>query len=96
MDFLGVNHYTTFLVSESNDIFPVPSFQNDVGVSYTQNKSWPVGSAPWLRVEPTGFRKKMNWIKSYTNNFPVIITENGYADNGELEDVDRINYHKVR
>ncbi|EEB13471.1 beta-glucosidase, putative [Pediculus humanus corporis] len=93
LHFLGVNHYSTYLTTPSNEIYPVPSYMNDLGVSFSQNSSWPPSSASWLKVEPIGFRKKLNWIKNYTRNFPIIITENGYADDGKLCDTERINYH---
>ena len=95
LHFLGVNHYSTYLTTPSNEIYPVPSYMNDLGVSFSQNSSWPPSSASWLKVEPIGFRKKLNWIKNYTRNFPIIITENGYADDGKLCDTERINYHSV-
>ncbi|KAK6640646.1 hypothetical protein RUM44_012343 [Polyplax serrata] len=94
LDFIGINHYTTYLTASSNDISKFPSFKNDMGVTFSQNKSWPGSAVSWLHVEPIGFRKKLNWLKHYTNNFPILITENGYADFGELEDTKRIEYYK--
>lgn len=44
---------------------------------------------------PEGLRKQLAWIKNEYGDPPMIITENGYADNGQLEDYDRINYIKV-
>jgi len=35
------------------------------------------------------------WIKNEYGNPPMIITENGYGDSGELDDFDRISYIKV-
>lgn len=35
----------------------------------------------------------IRWIKNNYNNVPVIITENGWSDTGELEDNGRIEYY---
>jgi beta-glucosidase/6-phospho-beta-glucosidase/beta-galactosidase len=43
---------------------------------------------------PVGLRGILNWFKMEYNNIPVLITENGWSDNGELEDNDRIEYLK--
>jgi beta-glucosidase/6-phospho-beta-glucosidase/beta-galactosidase len=45
-----------------------------------------------LQVVPWGFIKLLNWIAKEYNNPPVLITENGYADDGELNDRDRVDY----
>lgn len=36
-----------------------------------------------------------SWIKTQYGNPEVIITENGWSDDGELEDVGRIEYLRV-
>jgi len=35
------------------------------------------------------------WIKNEYGNPPMFITENGFGDNGQLDDLDRISYIKV-
>lgn len=47
-----------------------------------------------LKVVPWGFRRILKWV-SDTYNTTIIVTENGYSDYGELEDVDRIVYTQV-
>jgi beta-glucosidase/6-phospho-beta-glucosidase/beta-galactosidase len=49
-----------------------------------------------LQVVPWGFRKLLNWISKEYNNPPVMITENGFPDRGELYDRDRVHYLIVR
>lgn len=96
-DFFALNHYSSALVS-SHD-FPVtdpPSFNKDLGVRLRQDPKWKPSKAPWLKVVPWGFRKLLNWIKEKYDNPLVYVTENGYADSGELQDVSRIDYHRVR
>jgi beta-glucosidase/6-phospho-beta-glucosidase/beta-galactosidase len=48
-----------------------------------------------LQVIPWGFRKLLNWIAKEYNNPPVMITENGYSDYGDLNDRERIDYLAV-
>jgi len=43
-----------------------------------------------LQVVPWGLRNTLNWIKKEYGNIPVLITENGYADYGEIDDRDRV------
>lgn len=49
---------------------------------------------PILQVVPWGFRNVLNWIKQ-SYNASVFVTENGYSDAGETEDVDRVVYFQV-
>lgn len=94
-DFFGLNHYTSLMATSSNAIFPVPSYWNDVGAFVYKDPSWAGSAAPWLNVVPWGFRKLLKWIKVEYNNPEIYVTENGYADYGELNDEKRIDYHKV-
>nr|CAI5851418.1 unnamed protein product [Callosobruchus analis] len=92
-DFLGLNHYHTWLV-EPND-FPVdgePSFQKDKGTKMRQDPNW----KPSPDIVPWGLRKLLNWIKKKYNNPLIYITENGYKDmTGTLEDNDRVTFLKL-
>jgi hypothetical protein len=49
----------------------------------------------YSQVVPWGFRKVLNWIANEYNNPPVLIKENGFSDNGELNDRGRVDYHIV-
>lgn len=50
-DFLGLNHYTTYLVSKGNGKISVqPSYNEDMGVVITQKPEWPKSNSTWLRV----------------------------------------------
>jgi hypothetical protein len=44
---------------------------------------------------PWGFRKLLNWIAKEYNNPPVLITENGFSDRGEINDGDRVYFYIV-
>ncbi|XP_049836420.1 myrosinase 1-like [Schistocerca gregaria] len=91
-DFIGINTYTTTIV-EPGDSGGVPSFELDTGVIRYQNESWPGSSASWLKVVPWGFRKLLNWMSNEYPGYPIVVTENGYGDWGELDDQRRIDYY---
>lgn len=48
------------------------------------------------KVIPKGFRNILNWIHNTYDAPDIYITGNGYSDNGELDDQERIDYHLVR
>jgi beta-glucosidase/6-phospho-beta-glucosidase/beta-galactosidase len=43
---------------------------------------------------PDGLHKLLLWIKDHYNNPSVVIAENGYSDDGQTDDYDRISYMK--
>ncbi|CAH0725205.1 unnamed protein product, partial [Brenthis ino] len=95
-DFFGINHYTTYLMSPSSmePTWKVPSMDHDTGVKAEQDPQWPIPGAEWLAVYPPGFRKLLNWItKNYGTKIPIIVTENGVSDSGELNDYVRVSYY---
>lgn len=49
----------------------------------------------YLKVVPWGFTNTLKWIKDRYGDVPIIVTENGFPDEGEEDDQDRISYHKV-
>ena len=44
---------------------------------------------------PWGFGKLLNWIAKEYKNPPVLITENGFSDHGEIDDGDKVNFYIV-
>lgn len=90
-DFLGLNHYTSYLLSpdESNNI---PSRSRDSGTKMEQDPTWPGSSAPWLKIVPWGMRKLIVEATKRYPGYDILITENGYADDGLLQDDSRIDY----
>nr|APM84101.1 GH1 beta-glucosidase [Microcerotermes annandalei] len=88
-DYLGLNHYTTFFTLQSKE---ESMFLKDTGVANIQDDKYPSAASEWLQVVPWGFRKLLNWIAKKYNNPPIVITENGFSDHGELNDRDRVNY----
>lgn len=95
-DFIGLNHYSTYL-AEGVPISPSApvSHEKDLGAYQIQDPSWKPSAAGWLKDVPWGFRKLLNWVKKEFNNPLLYITENGFADLGELDDEGRIHYYKV-
>nr|ATP16791.1 multidomain GH1 [Lyrodus pedicellatus] len=93
-DFLGLNHYTTnrakYRVCGENDT----GYYCDMEVESDQDPSWPGSGSVWLKVNPPGFRRLLNYIKDNYNNVPVFVTENGVTDNnGTVNDGHRISYY---
>ncbi|CAK1602507.1 unnamed protein product [Parnassius mnemosyne] len=92
-DFMGLNHYTTYLIAQGDGkIYPQPSFNTDMGVVTTQKQEWPKSNSTWLRVVPWGFRRALNYIKQKYNNPPVFVTENGISLERSNRDVRRVGY----
>ena len=50
----------------------------------------------FFKVVPWGLRKLLNWVAREYANPLVLITENGYSDNGQMEDMERIRFINVR
>ncbi|XP_049938862.1 lactase-like protein [Schistocerca serialis cubense] len=90
--FFGFNSYATLMVS-SQEYGISPSMQHDTGVFRMSNYTYPVSAAFWLTVVPWGFRKIINWVSTRYPNYPIIVTENGYAEYGDLDDQERISYY---
>ncbi|CAI6360889.1 unnamed protein product [Macrosiphum euphorbiae] len=93
-DFYAFNHYSSRLVTqESGD---PDSYYNSIANYYASvDESWPKSSpASWLITAPVGLKKLLVWIKNEYGNPPMFITENGFGDNGQLDDLDRISYIK--
>ncbi|XP_018565386.1 myrosinase 1-like [Anoplophora glabripennis] len=94
-DFLGFNCYTSFLVENvAEDTSEKTSFHKDLRVKTYQDKSWERGKSSWLGIYPEGTRKLLKWVKENYDDPEIIITENGFSDNGELNDVKRIKYYQ--
>jgi beta-glucosidase len=94
-DFFGLNHYTTSLVEQGAWATNETSFDRDQDTIQSADPSWPESSLGWLKVVPWGFRKSLNWIKQQYGDVRIWITENGYADLGQLDDQDRTGFYRV-
>ncbi|XP_023717245.1 myrosinase 1 isoform X2 [Cryptotermes secundus] len=90
-DFLGLNYYTARIARAPEAVTDINSVA-DNNVILRTDPRWPASASAHLKVVPLGFRKLLNWIKRAYNNTPVLITENGFSDRGEIEDINRIKY----
>ncbi|CAN0896450.1 Beta-glucosidase 40 [Linum grandiflorum] len=88
LDFVGINHYTTFYASNSSSGI-VNFLLNDTladsdTVAFPFKNGKAIGeraNAIWLYMVPQGMRSLMNYVKQrYGGNLPVYITENGMDD----------------
>ncbi|CRK95547.1 CLUMA_CG009012, isoform A [Clunio marinus] len=96
-DFLGYNYYSSRLVRlNTSDFDPnaVPSWLSDTRLIYETEPSWKQAKSSWLYSVPQGLHDVLVWFKNQYNNPLVLITENGWSDDGRLDDNDRIEYLK--
>lgn len=93
-DFLGLNYYSSGISEPAIDLEnrPMPSYERDENVTLTYNESWPVAKSDWLYSIPEGLTELLKYIQINYNGTKVIITENGWSDDGQLNDRDRIIY----
>ncbi|XP_072981376.1 beta-glucosidase 6 [Typha angustifolia] len=108
LDFVGINHYTTYY-AKNNSTGIIGFLFNDtladsgaITLPFKDGKA--IGdkaSSIWLYIVPQGMRSLMNYIKQKYGNPLVIITENGMDDPNNpfistkhaLKDEKRITYH---
>lgn len=93
VDFLGLNYYTSRIVSPglySPDA--APSYDKDLNVTVSVDSEWIRAKSSWLYSVPEGLYHLLLWIKQRYNSPLIYITENGWSDEGETNDLDRVNY----
>ncbi|XP_021938454.1 myrosinase 1-like isoform X2 [Zootermopsis nevadensis] len=90
-DFFGLNYFTSRSARAPK---PTPDLEDraDIDVTFGALPNASESAAPSFQVVPWGLRKMLNWIKTEYDNVPVVIAENGFSDNGEVEDSERIRY----
>ncbi|XP_057481585.1 beta-glucosidase 40-like [Actinidia eriantha] len=108
LDFIGINHYTTFYAKpNTTNIIGVllnDSIADSGAITLPFRDGKPIGdraNSIWLYIVPHGIRSLMNYIKQKYGNPQVIITENGMDDANSplislkdaLKDEKRIKYH---
>ncbi|KAF9414420.1 hypothetical protein HW555_007674, partial [Spodoptera exigua] len=90
-DFLGMNHYTTFLVQHSKEKFEGPSVEDDRNTIYSQGPEWISGKSSWLKSAPYGLYKALIHLNLNYDYLPIIITEHGWSTNKGLGDQSRVD-----
>lgn len=89
-DFLGMNHYTTFLATPARDEHKSPSFADDLGVHLTHGAEWIASKSPWLKNAPYGIYKACVNINQEYDYPPVFITEHGWSTGPGRRDTRRV------
>ncbi|XP_071181431.1 lactase/phlorizin hydrolase-like [Mytilus edulis] len=93
-DFIGINHYTTNLVSQKEQSVEEPHYERDQDIDVSYSSCWRESQSGWLRGNPWGIRRLLKWVKDRYNSPEIYVTENGFSDDGKsLEDNDRIWYY---
>ncbi|KAJ9682745.1 hypothetical protein PVL29_018634 [Vitis rotundifolia] len=103
VDFVGINQYTSFYMFDPHKPKPkVTGYQEEwnVGFAYERN-GVPIGpraNSFWLYIVPWGMYKTVSYVKEQYGNPPIIISENGMDDPGNvtlpmaLHDTTRVRY----
>uniref|UniRef100_H2YY83 beta-glucosidase n=1 Tax=Ciona savignyi TaxID=51511 RepID=H2YY83_CIOSA len=88
-DFFGLNHYTTNLAYEtfSPDRINEVSYYEDREANTEQDFTWPAAASVWLKDVPWGIRRLLSWIKKEYNDPPILITENGFSEEGNSHEL---------
>lgn len=96
-DFFGLNYYTSRLLEvdrSEHDPSESPSWYKDSRNLIDVLPTWKCAKSQWLYSVPQGLGQLLKWINDEYDNPRVFITENGWSDEGELEDDGRIEYMK--
>ncbi|XP_031400385.1 beta-glucosidase 40-like [Punica granatum] len=105
LDFVGINHYTTYYAKASISNAFNDSLEDSGAITQPFKADFkPIGDSAnsiWLYIVPRCIRSLMNYIKTKYENPSVIITENGMDDPNNLlisirdalKDQKRIKYH---
>lgn len=91
-DFLALNYYTSRKFAPKIELSDEPSLENDLGVEYFVDETWKQAKSQWLYNMPQGLYDLLKWIKDKYDNPIVLIAENGFSDDGQLDDIDRVEY----
>ncbi|XP_075986573.1 myrosinase 1-like [Anticarsia gemmatalis] len=98
-DFLGVNHYTSRLISatEYKSTGAVPSLVDDEDIGIYVPEDWPVAQSPWLVMAPDSIYNALTHLHKKYNSPVIYITENGWSigPGRDLIDDDRITYYRA-
>ncbi|CRL06340.1 CLUMA_CG019074, isoform A [Clunio marinus] len=91
-DFLALNYYSSGLAKQREGEPDGISWWADTDLDGGQDPSWKRAKSTWLFRVPQGLQDLLVWIKDRYDNPEVMITENGWSDDGQLDDDDRVEY----
>lgn len=93
VDYLSFNYYTSNLVEYNENYMELEaSWDKDSQLLFSADPKWKQAKTTWIYNVPEGIRKSLKWIYEQYDNPEILITENGWSDDGQLNDTDRINY----
>lgn len=97
-DFFGWYYYSSRLVNKTDSPKGYAAdhtfYTPDAGLEYDFDPSWDRGLLPYQAIVPEGFRKCLGWIKDNYKNPDIVVTGNGWADSGQLDDPERLTYFR--
>lgn len=93
-DFIALNYYTSRLAQRRTWDTDEISWWADSDLDGPVDPEWKRAKSLWLYSVPSGLRDLLKWITASYNNPEIMITENGWSDDGQLEDDDRVEYLK--
>uniref|UniRef100_A0A6P7G4Q6 Myrosinase 1-like isoform X1 n=1 Tax=Diabrotica virgifera virgifera TaxID=50390 RepID=A0A6P7G4Q6_DIAVI len=91
-DFAGLNIFTSYRVKHDAKGTANTTLEKDANITLHQDTEWEKSGSDWLRVVPIGVRRVLKWVKDKYDDPEIFITENGFPDKGEINDVKRIQY----
>ncbi|XP_067624647.1 myrosinase 1-like isoform X2 [Eurosta solidaginis] len=95
-DFMGLNYYQSAYVDmATNRPHEVPSIEYDSKIIFSRDEYWRRAKSGFLYCVPEGLENLLKWVRDRYDNVEVIITENGWSDDGQLDDSGRIDYLKA-
>ncbi|RUS76031.1 hypothetical protein EGW08_016209 [Elysia chlorotica] len=99
LDFLGINHFTTQLASESADQATSPGFFSDQGVTLETDTSYPklefrpeTNPNSTRRLMGFGLRELLEHVTNTYSKPAIYVTQSGLGSCGSLEDQNRVEY----
>ncbi|CAH1104682.1 unnamed protein product [Psylliodes chrysocephalus] len=92
IDFMALNYFDTRIVADSKEAdYKTSSYANDMKVEISANPDWPVDAAG-NTIVPSGLRSFLKYIKENYGDPEILITGNGFADDGTTHDGDRVTH----
>lgn len=86
-DFYGMNHYCSHFIRSLEPAAPLDTdIEGNLECLFFDINGMPVGpetQSPWLRPNPAGFRKLLNWISERYGHPRIMVTEFGTSIVGE-------------
>ncbi|XP_075985561.1 myrosinase 1-like [Anticarsia gemmatalis] len=97
-DFYAMNHYTSRLIRKAKEGEHTATWYfggfRDMNAVLSPGSDWKPTASTWFYQYPPGIRGQLVWLKEHYGDMKFMITENGLATFGGLNDQDRIDYYE--